>query len=349
MILIGITVGALAYVEGSLFRNSYIVDRALLDYISFPFAFGLLVPVFFIFGSIFYYTAPKTIFLIVNTIKENDYPKQLFSMIKKIISNKSTMFIIAAASLLIVVLQKIQWIHDPGTAFVDLTYPGGIVSLTGIYFTVISWIIYNTILQLVFRSILMIIFIGKVFAVSRMEYDNLRLKLNILHPDNCNGLRPVGSLIGLFYFLMVLLGAQVLLNVVEKLQFYENLDIVIQSTFLSVGIFGIVYLVVVPATIGFPLLRIHFAFRQYRYEKLKNIAQTIDAYKDKMNALIKKATIEDEHLRTLNYLSDKYGAFKIMPLWPFDLKGFYYFIGSNIIPIIAFLIPLVLQKYRILR
>jgi len=345
-LLTGAGLPIMAWSEDVLLPGSYVVDRAFLDYLSFPFGYGLLIPFAYAFAVIFYRTAPTAIRDVVRAVsgeETSNGAQRPFRRLQAFCTHPWMAVAALGVSIAAVLTQKWQWMHDPGTAFVDMTGPGSIISLTGVYSTLVAWFLYYTMIQLVIRAMGVLLYISTVFSVDRIRQWRGELRIDIMHPDRCNGLRNVGTMLGLFYFVLALLGAQLLLNMVEKLRFYESLGIVLQSTFLSVSLFGLAFVAIVPFAFGYPLLRVHVALKRYRTDRLESQSLRIAEYRRHIESCIQERTCTQDDIAALSHLNGVRAQIESMALWPVDTRGITYFLGSNIVPIAALLLPILIR------
>ena len=169
----------LAGSEGSLLRNSFVVDRSFFDYWSFPAANLVLIPLCFIIGTSFYMQAPAMVSLVTHSITATNTEPRVswetkWARWRRVMIHPVTVSLIFVTTVLVVRSQKLQWMDDPGTAFVDLAYPGNIypygLSLTGWYLTFASGALYFILITLIWRFAFVLIFVGVVFAQSRAGF-----------------------------------------------------------------------------------------------------------------------------------------------------------------------------------
>jgi len=238
----------------------------------------------------------------------------------------------------VVLLQHYQWRRDAGTAFVDLQYPQH-WSLTGGYYALIALFIYSTILSCLFRGGTLLMFVQKVFSKKWRHENQVTCSFDPTHFDNCSGTRWLGWIMVLFYALLLVLAAQVLLNLVEKLRFYESLAIVISNTLVSVVLFGLAFSLIVPVFVGLPVLSLHLAMREFRWNEFTKLSGLWDRHKKAMYAKLESGILsltESETYRSLMVFWDELAK---MRLWPFDLKIVFYFVSSHAVPFLVLVLP----------
>jgi hypothetical protein len=154
----------------------------------------------------------------------------------------------------------------------------------------------------------------------------------------------MGWILLLFYVLLLLLAAQVLLNMVEKLRFYESLDVVIQHTFVSVIAFGAAFFLIVPILVGRPLIAIHLAMREYRRREGLRLSALTDQHKAVMLSRVDDGSVGVAEVQAFNAMKVLEAEVQEMPLWPFDVKVAFYFIASHIVPALSFLLPMIEER-----
>jgi hypothetical protein len=344
----------LAWSEDALRRNSFVVDRSFLDYYSFPFGLALIIPILLAATVFFYRYVPKQfktlfekgIFSRTGDSKEDvEDTSALHSILSgylRFCNSRTLSGLTLVAALAIMLGQKVVWINDGGTAFVDLWYPRHF-SLTALYFTISSILVYYAVIGVFLRGGATLIVISKVFSSRTENLYGFEPNYSIDHPDGCCGTRSLGLILVVFYFLLLLLGAQLVLNLVEKLNFYESMDIVLDQTIISVLLFGVTLFGVCPGIVAAPLLSMHMSMRRYRYSRLLNLSKTLEQLEGHASNIAKKETgLPEEHSLAVdlyNRLSEKVGK---MPLWPIDTRMVGYIAASNLLPVITFFMPFIL-------
>ena len=344
LLLCGVCVVAFAWSEGTLARGSFVVDRAFLDYYSFPFAQGLLIPALFTIATLFYARGPRVIRSVVITVSGDDTDareeaRHLWRWYRERLMGSTATVLTAALALLIMLAQKWQWWHDPGTAFVDLFYQGR-PSATGLYFTLITIIVVYVGLAVVWRYSCALFFVGQLFLRARMKGDAWKPRLAISHPDGCYGLGHLDKGIVSFDVLLMLLATLLVLNMVEKLRFYESIEMVFQSTLLSVVLFTVGFIVVAALPTLYPPIAMHLALRQYRFEKLVGLAE-------EERQLRQAERSETELNARLQTIQAARGVYEDMPLWLWNVKSAWTLIVSNTLSAMPILFSFVVQFLRL--
>ena len=277
----GVVPVLLAFSEETLLTESPVVDRAFMDYWSFTASAVFLIPACLAIGTLFYVRSPSVAQVVIDTVSGDDLETRsaveiLWNELRERIQSPTVIAGVIALSLVIVVGQKVQWLTDPGTAFVDLSALGQ-PSLTAWYMTFEVFIVYYAFITLLYRYIRFLGFIGKVFWQSQHR-TSTKIRLQLGHPDGKSGLRCVGRVVLSFGLVVMGLFAQINLNLLEKSSFYGSLDTSIAFTQVSVIIFGLAYLIFVPIPGLFPLYAIHKALRRNVENSLSELAGRERAY-----------------------------------------------------------------------
>ena len=352
LVFFGGSMGLLAWSENVLWPSSCVVDRAFLDYLSFPYSFTLLIPTFMA-GTLFLYRlVPQKLPEVLGQSFPSDAAedgnidtrvRELWKKYARICNSRGLTVACIALAIAVILGQKLQWTRDPGTAFVDLRYPQH-WSLTGAYFTVAALLIYYCVLSCLFRGAFVLSFIGKVYSRRWRSDCGVSVYFDPDHPDKCAGTQPIGWMLLLFYVLLLLLAAQVLLNTVEKLRFYESIDIVFQNTYLSVIGFGAAFLVIAPLLVGRPLISIHLTMRRFRRSEGLRLGTLSDRQRDNMLSRIDDGTVGIADTQAFTAITALEKVVGDMPLLPFDLKVAFYFVASHVVPLSSFLLPVIEQR-----
>jgi hypothetical protein len=351
ILICGVFLALLAWSEETLFVNSIIVDRPFFSYLSFPFGFGLVIPLFITAGMLFFSYAPKVINASIQTVCNKNEPalteaNKTWSKYHGIMTSKWSVLFITFIASLVTFFQQVQWIHDPGTAFVDVLYLERF-SFTGLYWSLIAVIIYYIIFTLLYRMAIVLFFISKLFSGGFQKKYECEPAYVPNHPDKCSSLRNVGILIGLSYVLLFFLAIQVILNFGEKFRFYESFDVVFQSTFLSVLVFAGAYVIILPIFVGLPLLKIHLSLRRFRFRKVLHYSGMMSNFGERANKGITDDTFSSDYADGFSYLDSRRDKFQNMPMWPLDFKLFIGIVSSYMIPVLAVSVPKLLTLFKI--
>jgi hypothetical protein len=270
-------VALLAAAEGSLLGDSSVVARAFLDYWSWHFAFLVVVPAALLVGMRASARAPLALGEIQAALGGSDEGAvaelgrrwEVVTLSRPLWSHP---LVHAALGLVVVAGQQAAWSRDRGTAFCDLVYDGRL-SLTGAYTALALFASCFAILQVVSRSIQVIRFVDTAFGDSNGGRLGSGGHYVVWDPAGLWGLRSVGSLLLLLHTLMLLLGALVAVSFAEKLKFFDGPSEALASAPLSVVLFGLMFLLVVPYLVFAPLFRIHTSLSRFRIGRLREIGR----------------------------------------------------------------------------
>lgn len=353
VMFVGGSLAMLAWSEEVFWQEGFVVDRDFLDYYSFAYGYAILVPALLAITLGLYAAIPRYLpgALAVSFACETsdacepappEATRRLWKKYADVCNSRSLTTACLVTSLLIVSSQKYQWSGDPGTAWVDLRYPDQ-WSVTAVYFTVATFFVYYAFLSCLIRAGLMLWFIGSVYSHNWCLRNGLTFAFNPNHADRCAGMRPLGWLMLLAYLPLLLLMAQIILNMVEKLRFYESIDIVLAHTSVSVWAFGVAFFLCAPAVIGRPLIAVHRAMREFRWRECLELTGTMQAQRTALLDKVKQGTPRESEVEGYKAVRLVIEDVRRMPLWPVDVKIVTTLVASHFIPIGSVIIPFVKQ------
>ncbi len=258
---------------------------------------------------------------------------QFLNNSNKIYSNKMISFFPYLISLIITIYLVTVYIHPTEDCWYSLEDDGKIywaaLAMIPVYFlTFLSFLL----------SISLII---KTYIVLRKLFNNYRIDVQVLHPDNCGGLSSLGTLsktLNLWIFFIGLIAAT---NIYMNIKLFGN---ALSDSFQILIMAGYI----ISAYIVF-FMPLHATFKSMKNAKYDTI-QRINKYFINVDRKIKGDIdslnkLDDQDLESIESIKKLYDLAVKMPVYPYDLKTISSFIGSIFVPVLLFLLELMLKSF----
>jgi hypothetical protein len=176
-------------------------------------------------------------------------------------------------------------------------------------------------------------------VVLRNLFNNYKISLQPLHPDNCGGLSSLGDLSKKLNVGIIILGVISALNVYRD---YKILDNSFFNTFHLLIIAG--YIVCAFVVFFMPLYAAHESMKKAKFEEIKRINDYFLTVNKKLkNHINNHENIDQRDMDDFENINKIYDLAKKMPVYPFNIATVTSFIGSIFIPVILFLIEKVFE------
>jgi len=248
------------------------------------------------------------------------YSNQLISIIPYLITLSITLYLVMV------------YIHPTEDCWYSLKVDGKIywaaLAMVPVYFlTFLSFLL----------SISLII---KTYIVLKKLFDNYRIDVQVLHPDNCGGLSSLGALsrtLNLWIFFIGLIAAT---NIYMNIKLFGN---TLSSMFQILIMAG--YIISAYIVFFMPLHATYKSMKNAKFDTLQRINKyfiNVDKkIKDDIDNLNK---LDDQDVESIESINKLYDIALKMPVYPYDLKTVSSFIGSIFVPVLLFLLELVLKS-----
>jgi len=195
------------------------------------------------------------------------------------------------------------------------------------------------------RGAAVLLFVREVYSGAWRNANGVSLRMDAGHIDGRGGVSEIGVFMLLYYLLLVLLGAQVILDVLEKFSFYGSWDIVLQHTAVSVLCFGAAYVLLVPGLIGWPLFAVHSALREFRHRWGQQLAQLGHTWTDRLLVEMESGVPQQASREALGAIRDLRDDVRHMSTWPIDARAGFLFVASHAVPALSFVVPKVVAWF----
>jgi hypothetical protein len=174
-------------------------------------------------------------------------------------------------------------------------------------------------------------------VINRMLEGNLDVQP--LHPDNCGGLSPLGDFalkiswagIGIGLPLMILVYA----NYVNDIPYYHVYNTLNIAT----------YLLAMIAVFFMPLIGARKSMIKSKQKELQIINQRFQVERRRILARINSNDFENLRTANLEELMKLYDVAKNMPVYPFNSKNIFRFLGGTLWPILLLLLQYAIEKF----
>ncbi len=161
------------------------------------------------------------------------------------------------------------------------------------------------------------------------------IKIEPLHPDECCGLRSIGSVAMTFNLVLFLLGIYISLKVIDK--------VVIQGLPLSSDIGNPLmlggYVIIAPLLFFLPLTAAHRKMKEAKTQFLLPLSQ-------RSEELVRKLPVSQNQMEAVQLVN---GMEKIrmemktrIAVWPFNFRSLEAFLGTIVIPIVPVILPIII-------
>jgi hypothetical protein len=186
-----------------------------------------------------------------------------------------------------------------------------------------------------------ILFIIKTYIVLRKLFNNYKIDVQVLHPDNCGGLSSLGSLsvtLNLWIFFIGLIAAA---NIYMNIKLFGNTLSDMFQIMIMVG-----YIISAYIVFFMPLHATYKSMKNAKYDTLQRINKYFINVDKKIKEDIDNFNkLDDQDVESIESINKLYDIALKMPVYPYDLKTVSSFIGSIFVPILLFLLELVLKSF----
>ena len=207
--------------------------------------------------------------------------------------------------------------------------------ITAYYFRLFVILNFYIIILILYKSIITIIAMRKVFG--------LKLKLQPLHPDNCGGLKPLGDLaIAINYFVALILIYFTILAI---------FDPTLKQNFLSSFIFFCLFFIVLFLGVLIFILSIFKAHKQMKINKNELLQRLHVEFQENYELLLSSLSKSDFKKMLSDKITSIHTMFQIaqnMPVWPFDTKSISRFFTTISLPLLIYIINLIMNSSSII-
>ena len=213
-----------------------------------------------------------------------------------------------------------SWIANSENTFGFLYEPFNKFSRIGLYASLIQLFLIYWVAQLVYKSIVVGIFLYSFFNLHKFN-----IELDPLHHDGLCGLSIIGRVTRVFNYILFLLGIYISLKVIDKIIVSGN------SLMDDIGnpIFLTLYIFLAPLLFFLPLAAAHNRMTEMKQNFIK-------PYYKKLSSELRNAdnasTIDYNRAVTLQVLIEKWQ--KTITVWPFNMRSIETFIAIVIIPFV---------------
>jgi hypothetical protein len=181
-----------------------------------------------------------------------------------------------------------------------------------------------------------------IFLALKKLFGKYKVRVQALHPDNCGGLSPLGSLSKKLNIGIILIG------IIAGLNIYRNSKMTIDDPLFTPFSILIISIYIICSFIVFfiPLYAAHKSMKTAKYEEIKRINDyfLLENNKIKIN-LDNNEPIDRDTMENIENSNKLYAFAKKMPIYPFNLGTVSSFFGSIFIPIFLYVIETIIQKF----
>lgn len=184
--------------------------------------------------------------------------------------------------------------------------------------------------------------IVSIYLALKKLFTYSRVFVQPLHPDNCGGLAPLGTLSRKLNLGILLIGIIVGINIYKNSCMAESDDLFTPFTILII----LIYIASAFIVFFLPLYAAHESMKTAKYEEIGRI----NTYFMNLNSKVKESLSKNEDLNenvraNFENINKIYDLAKKMPVYPFNYKTVASFIGSILIPIFLFLVERFIQHF----
>jgi len=178
----------------------------------------------------------------------------------------------------------------------------------------------------------------------RFLFRSGKIEIQALHPDGAGGLGPVADLsvqlTGAVFFTGILVAGGVFSNVkMFGMEMLGAMNLIMLISFVVCS-FVVVF---------FPLILAHRGMRDHRTRVLGDINLRFQENFCELRESISSKGFASDKLKELEAKIETYNRFydmaKKQPIWPFNLKVIFTFIGSILTPVAVVILQIAIEKY----
>lgn len=178
------------------------------------------------------------------------------------------------------------------------------------------------------------------YVVLRKLFNNYKISLQPLHPDNCGGLSALGALSQKLNIGIVLIGIISGLNVYMDYKLFGD---PMFNTFRVLIVVG--YIICAYIVFFMPLYAAHESMKDAKFEEIQRINEYFMAVNQKLkDRLNSHENIDQRDMDDFENVNKMYELARKMPVYPFNVATVSSFIGSIFIPVILFILEKVFEK-----
>jgi hypothetical protein len=186
-----------------------------------------------------------------------------------------------------------------------------------------------------------IILIIKAYIVLKELFNNHKIEVQVLHPDNCGGLSSLGALsktLNLWIFFV---------GVIAATNIYMNIRL-FGGSLLSPFEIAIMAGYILSAYIVF-FMPLHATYKSMKKAKFDSM-QRINKYFVSIDSKIKReldsiGQIDNMDIESIENINKLYELAAKMPVYPYDIKTVTSFLGSIFVPVLMFILEILLKSF----
>ena len=168
------------------------------------------------------------------------------------------------------------------------------------------------------------------------------IKLKLMHPDHCCGLRPLSQFVLKIGFLLLMLG---LMNGVYLFTAYNRLEGLL-PLLISVGpiVSVVTYTLFSPMLFFLPLIPAHHAMLRSKQKLQMLISSELDNHLENMSLSIEQGQFDVSEHSHIEFLSSCKRDSDSLPVWPFDFGTLAKFTSLVLFPLMTTAIGIGIQE-----
>jgi len=273
-----------------------------------------------------------------NVIHEDkDKYNFFFTKCNNVLNNKLLIIAIYVVAIITTSIQIITFVKSAPNVNNSWINPSflGRISITHFLTTPMKLLLHLLIVQLFVR-----LMATCIIMISFFKQSNIKLNIQILHPDKCGGIGEIGKFaikINSFLFIISLFIVGM---------FYNNVYLFKQSIFNLMNVLATVVFIIGAIILVFsPIVAAHKRMRTSKDEFLFIVNKNFEDENNRLRTILSSdQKLKYNDIETINSIQEIYKIIDIQPTWPFNYKVIYSFIGSIASPVIVFIINLILKK-----
>jgi hypothetical protein len=186
-----------------------------------------------------------------------------------------------------------------------------------------------------------IILIVKTYVVLKELFNNHKIEVQVLHPDNCGGLSSLGALSKTLNLWIFFIGVIAATNIYMNIRLFGG-------SLLSPFEIAIMAGYIISAYIVF-FMPLHATYKSMKKAKFDSI-QRINRYFVNIDTKIKReldsmGQIDNMDIESIENINKLYDLAVKMPVYPYDIKTVTSFIGSIFVPVLLFILEILLKSF----
>jgi hypothetical protein len=185
-----------------------------------------------------------------------------------------------------------------------------------------------------------ILLIVKTYIVLKELFNNHKIEVQVLHPDNCGGLSSLGALSKTLNLWIFFIGVIAATNIYMNIRLFGG-------SLLSTFEIAIMISYIISAYIVFfmPLHATYKSMKKAKFDSLQRLNKHFINIDLKIkNELDSKGQLDNGDIESIENINKLYELAIKMPIYPYDIKTVTSFLGSIFVPVLLFVLEILLKS-----